>query len=241
MNNRKWTKEEVDLLISMYSDNSTESIAKKLNRPKHGVYHMAYKLKLRKSDSFLNSEKSGRIQKGTDKGKDGRFKKGSKPWNTGIKGLQIGGTETQFKKGSLPHNTKEDGAISIRIDKGGRDYKWIRVSLGKWEMLHVYTWKQHNGKVIHGHIITFKDGDRMNCSIENLRMITLKQHMEETRLKDTTIATMLSHNAGNGNINKELRSEILNNHKDLIEAKRQTLLLSRNIKNHEKQISKNDQ
>lgn len=38
-----------------------------------------------------------------------QFKNGAKPWNKGMKGLQIGGVDTQFKKGQKSANSKPIG------------------------------------------------------------------------------------------------------------------------------------
>lgn len=103
--------------------------------------------------------------------KKNHFKKGMRPWNKGIKKPYKGGEETQFKKGNLPHNTKFDGFIRIQPDKSGRCYKYIRISLGKWMPLHRYVWLNINGDP-GNNIIRFKDGDTMNCNIENLTMIS---------------------------------------------------------------------
>ncbi|TEB41479.1 HNH endonuclease [Flavobacterium circumlabens] len=88
---------------------------------------------------------------------------------------------TRFKKGSSPHNTCEkDGVIRIRTDhkdRNGRQYKWIRISLGKWKQLHVYNWELKNGNVPEGSLVTFKDGDSLNTEIENLELITMEQNM----------------------------------------------------------------
>ena len=114
--------------------------------------------------------------------KTGRFLKGHRAWNKGLKGITIGGEQTQFKPGHEPHNTKYDGAISIRKDsKQDIYYKYIRVAKGKWELLHRYIWKQHNGEIPKGMLVVFKDGNQMNCSIDNLELITRKENMQRNR------------------------------------------------------------
>lgn len=88
-----------------------------------------------------------------------------------------------FKKGGLPHNTKHNGAIVIRTDtKTRRKYKWIRISKGKWEMLHVRIWKKAGRKIPEGTIIVFKDKDPMNCVLKNLERITLAENMQRNTL-----------------------------------------------------------
>jgi len=101
--------------------------------------------------------------------KTGRFLPGYKPWNNGKKGVKVGGVETQFKPGHLPHNTKFDGCISSRYHKKeGYSYLYIRLSSGMWQLYHRYLYEQHNGTIPGGCIVYFKDGNTMNCAIENL-------------------------------------------------------------------------
>ena len=113
-----------------------------------------------------------------------RIQKGNVPLNKGKKWDEFmtpegkaNSLKTTFKKGNVPHNAKEaDGTISIRKDSEGRQYKWIRVSLGKWVMLHVHMWEQVNGPVPEGHIVIFKDKNGLNCTMENLECISRAEH-----------------------------------------------------------------
>ena len=110
--------------------------------------------------------------------KQGRFLPGHTPWNKGIKGLDIGGKETRFKKGNEPHNTKYDGCITVRHHKRTNEkYKYIRIAKGKWVLLHRYIWEQHKGKIPQGYVIRFKDGDTLNCAIDNLECISRKENL----------------------------------------------------------------
>jgi hypothetical protein len=102
-----------------------------------------------------------------------------------MKGLHVGGEKGWFKKGNIPHNTRKegDGAISIRNTKG-IPYKWVRLEMGKWRQLHTHTWEQANGqKLSKGYIIVFKDGDSMNCAIENLEMISCAENMNRNSIQ----------------------------------------------------------
>lgn len=84
---------------------------------------------------------------------------------------------TWFKKGNLPFNTKTDGVIVSRTDKTGKNYLYIRESVGKWELLHRHLWRKHHGKIPRGMLVVFKDRNQQNCVIENLELITREENM----------------------------------------------------------------
>jgi hypothetical protein len=88
--------------------------------------------------------------------------------------------KTRFKKGDLPKNTQYDGAITIRHnhkERGERPYKFIRVKQGKWELLHRYNWVKAYGRIPNNMVVVFRNGDTMNCEIDNLEIITKKENM----------------------------------------------------------------
>lgn len=172
---------------------------------------------------------------------DSQIKPGNVPLNKGKKQTDYMSREaiertkaTQFKKGNLPHNAigVEDGDIKVRhahIERGNPPYKWIRLALGKWKQYHVYIWEQNNGQVPAGSIVVFKNGDTMDCAIENLKCITRAQHAENTRKTDQYIARSLSYvTGGKFKMDKGLYLEILNN-KPLLDLKRKQIQLKQTI------------
>jgi hypothetical protein len=124
----------------------------------------------------------------------GRFQPGIVPANKGKRLEEFMSKEgirnskkTRFKKGNLPASAKEkDGVITIRNYryKSGeiRPYKWIRISLGKWQQYHVYKWEQKFGQVPEGMIIVFKNGDTMDCRYANLELISLADNMRRNTI-----------------------------------------------------------
>lgn len=121
-----------------------------------------------------------------------RIKPGSVPPNKGKKQDSYMTKEaikrtaaTRFKKGDTPFNTKErDGVITIRhnhAERGEKPYKYIRVSLGKWQLLHVYKWQKYRGKIHHGMCLWFKDGNTLNCTLKNLELITRAENLKRNR------------------------------------------------------------
>jgi len=208
MKRHYWTAKEVEILNDLYADLPTANIAHFLQLDIKIVYHKANAIGLKKSTEYLNSSYSGRMTV-ERRNKETQFKKGMTPWNKGLKGVNIGGRETQFKKGQKPHNTKYDGAISIRNDSSGTGYKHIRVSEGRWELLQRQVWEQHNGPIPEGMIIAFKNGDSMNCEIDNLTMITREENMIRNsiqRYPEEIVATIRTRQMLNNRI-KKLQNE----------------------------------
>lgn len=153
----KWTIREIKLLQSLSGRMfTTKKAAELLNVPHFAVKNACHKYHIR----FIRKH---------------CFKPGMKPWNKGIIKPYVGGEATRFKKGNLPHNTKFDGAIRIQPDKSGRSYKYIRISKGNWMPLHRYIWMQVYGDPA-SNIVRFKDGNTMNCDIENLTLISRGQN-----------------------------------------------------------------
>lgn len=176
MNGTPWTLEEEVFLQLTYPHLPTQHLTKFIKRTERQIYQHAAAMGLQKTPAAIALFVS-RFQ--GDEGKAHRFGKGHVPWNKGLKGDPRFAKPNagQFKRGNLPHNAKHDGAITIRRDKNGHDYKWIRVALGKWEMLHVHIWQQANGQVPHGHIVVFKDRNTLNCTLPNLELITREENM----------------------------------------------------------------
>ena len=177
---KRFSADEIAFLQKHYPDEVTADVARQLNRSVSSINAKCFLLKIKKSEKFIE-EQLGRFREG---GKQMRFAKGNKSWNKGkkLEGLipaaSIEGMKkTQFKKGDLPHNTRSDGEISIRKDKSGRSYKFIRKGLANWPMLHVVMWEEKYGKVPEGMIVVFKNKNTLDCRLENLELISRRENM----------------------------------------------------------------
>lgn len=183
-----WSKGAITYLVNNYKDTRTDILAAAFKITIWQVYRKAAQLGLIKSEAFNGSVQSGRLLKLTESGKRYRYPKGHIPANKGKKmpdEVYERAKQTMFKPGHLPKNTLSDGIIVTRHNHKERDskpYKWIRISKAKWEMLHVFNWKQVNGPVPKGMIIVFKNGDTLNCEIENLELITRRENMQRNTI-----------------------------------------------------------
>lgn len=119
-------------------------------------------------------------------GKTGRFEKGHIPYNKGLHTPTVGRmAETQFKKGGLPHNTKsigyeritKDSYIEVKVTERPDRAKGIKNFIPK----HRLVWEAANGPIPNNCVVVFLDGNKMNCSIENLELVTRAEHLQLTR------------------------------------------------------------
>ena len=188
MSRKLWTEKELIILKKDYPSTLSFLIATKLNRSVRSIYSQANLMGLKKTEEFNRSESSGRMINGNF-GIANRFKKNHIPFNTGKKWNDFmseqsksNSLKTTFKKGNKPPNTLHDGIITYRADsKTKRVYKHIRISLGKWQMLHVYNWEQINGKLPKGKILAFI-GSTEDCSVGNLMLITRAENMKRNSI-----------------------------------------------------------
>lgn len=108
----------------------------------------------------------------------GQFKKGMIPWNKGMKGLPLKGKmkDSQFRPGNQPANWRPVGSTRVNVE----GYIEIKVAEGmhQYRLLHREIWKQLNGRYPpKGSALIFIDGNRQNCDISNLKLVTRKELM----------------------------------------------------------------
>ena len=179
---KKWTPEKIKMLRKYYPDLQAKEVASKIDMSVSSIWNKAQELKLRKSRQFYQKE----AQRLLESGAKYRFSKGHVPANKGKKmapEVYEKVKHTFFKSGHLPKNTKYDGHISIRKDKlSGKSYKYIRVAQGNYIELHRFVWENQNGKIPSGHNIVFKNGNTLDCRIENLECISNKELMQRNTI-----------------------------------------------------------
>ncbi len=173
MRGTPYTKQEESKLRQLYPNTNTEKISELLGRDVNSIYRKANSLGLKKSDSYMNTPLGGRISKGERISISTEFKKGSIPANKGTKGM-MKANRTSFVKGQVPANHKPVG--SERITKDG--YIEIKITEpNKWALKHRVVWQENKGPISKGFIVVFNDNNKLNVSIDNLRIITLKENM----------------------------------------------------------------
>lgn len=224
----KYSKEDVEFMKAN-AHKGRKWLAEAMNRSEISI----------KGAMFRNNIKTGR---------NTRFQRGLNPWNAGRVGVRMS-PKSEFKKGQMPYNTLYDGAITVRSDRNSKTgkiyrYKYIRIANAKWLLYQRYVWEQHNGPVPPKHLIKFKNGDTLDCRLENLEMISMAENARRNRNPEKYRKTIkllmeegehpskhLTDNYIIGNLSKgniKLKDQI-KRQPELIELKRNQLILRRHI------------
>lgn len=203
----QWTDEQLEQLCKQYADTQAQILAERFGCTLQVLYRKARTLGLKKSETYLASEMSGRIQRGRQDPRmvATQFCKGQEPPNKGVKGWDAGGrsAETRFRKGCKPHTWVPVGSYRITVDKrAGRRYLERKLNdlpgpnTVRWKPVHRLVWEAANGPIPDGHLVVFKPGmatvvldeitvDRLEClsRAENARRnVPTAKHPEIARL-----------------------------------------------------------
>lgn len=162
---RSYTNEQAEFLKIGYQTLSLSDLTTSFN----------VKFSIEKTEkqirSFLRNHK-------IKSGRTGHFNPGDKSWNAGTKGLMKPNSGS-FKKGDRPVNWRPVGSERINVD----GYIEIKISEPRtWELKQRVVWSEHKGVIPPGHNVRFNDGDRLNCSIENLFLVNDSENRYLTHL-----------------------------------------------------------
>lgn len=80
------------------------------------------------------------------------------------------GKFAEHLKPYLEKHTRKTGEERIRYIHSKIKYLEIKTEKG-WVLKSHYIWEKHNGKIPENHCIVFKDGNMLNCNINNLELI----------------------------------------------------------------------
>lgn len=235
MSRPRYTPEQEAIIREHFPHRFTRDIAAMIGRTEQATAQKASDMGIKKTPEFLKA--NCRIQPGQHTGN--QFQKGHTPANKGKRQTTFLSPEkiertkpNRFQKGHRPKHTKENGTITARRKSGtSQSYKFIRLGPRNWKLLHVYLWEQVNGTLPPGQMLTFKNGDTLDCRLENLELITraanVLRNSGSLSLSDGFIAKCLSGK------NPELQKHIKANHPELIKTARINYELNRKIKEYE--------
>ncbi len=183
MTRRRLTTADDAFIRARYSDLSAAEIATILGCGIRSVYNRANALGIHKNPEWIAERARRRSLSPDHGGRATRFNADQVPWNKG-KPYDAGGrsAETRFKPG---HRSGRAGAMwqpvgSLRINSDGYLQRKVNDDAPfykRWRAEHIVVWEAANGPLPAGHAIVFKDGDKMNCDLENLECITRQELM----------------------------------------------------------------
>lgn len=207
-----WTDRQLAYLKAHYADMRAEDIAKKVRHTIGSVWRTASKLGLKKSREFL--AQWGHLVASTEGAKANQFVKGQEPPNKGksieefmsAEGIERS-SRTRFKKGHLPHNTREVGTECVHAD----GYVYLRIESG-CVLKHRHVWEQHNGEIPYGMTIAFRDGNRQNCDIANLELVSREDAARRTVSRETPEARKRRVSKATESRNKTIRRDKIRLH-----------------------------
>jgi len=176
----QWTLAEYALLRRLYADTPSADIAERLGLSVKSIYDKASKMGLHKSQSYLETVTGGRLRPNTAIGADYRYRKGHVPANKGLRrpGWARGRMrETQFRKGqrSSRAESRYQPIGTERITKDGYILRKVNDDLplqARWQLLQRLVWIEHHGPIPPSHAVCFRNGNKQDCRIENLELIS---------------------------------------------------------------------
>jgi len=187
MNGKPWTDAEIWQFIALYPDMENSKLARKFGRTTGSINTAAGVLGVHKSAEYCSSLAwRSRLP---IVGRPWRFPRGHVPANKGSRrpGWFAGRMrETQFKKGHFPVNRDPDFYVlgALRVNSDG--YIDMRVSFEPgakgWRGLHRILWEDAHGPIPPGHIVSFKDGDRLNVELRNLALVSFADNLRRNSL-----------------------------------------------------------
>lgn len=173
----KWTRSQLKYLFDHYGTDTAEEISAVVGHSVSSIHSKAYKLGFKKSPEFLRE--CGRRVSELASSKARRFPKGHVPANKGKRIYEYMDADsierneaTRFKLGHRTLNGKPIGYECVRSD----GYVYVKASCyGKMVKKHRWVWEEAHGRIPEGMCVAFRDGDKMNCSLKNLYLISRKE------------------------------------------------------------------
>lgn len=201
-----WEEWQLDFLKSNFSVMTAHELSISIGIKRTKVREMYYSLGLKKMElQFWTSQQIDFLTKNYQKKGDCELAEiFTKKWEK-AKGWDKKHIEKKRRYLNLKRTPEEISTIRNRNIKNGRFalcpvHAWItrggaapEGTIRYWQdipmikinnrFLHWarYTWQLQNGKINSGKVVVFKDGDRNNLTIENLELITRKEHAHRNK------------------------------------------------------------
>lgn len=186
---RPWTDADRDMVRRHYADTPTAELAARLNRSIKTVYTVAYKLGLRKSDTYFAAGLGGRT--GDGRGAATRFQPGHVTWNKGTRYIAGGrSAETRFRAGRIPHTWQPVGTYRVRKNRGSgyleQKMTDTRCTRRDWIAVHRMVWEAAHGPIPPNHVVAFRPG-RKSIVLEEITLDALELVSRQEMIRRNTI------------------------------------------------------
>lgn len=185
-NNRRYlTPEEIDYIRQHYENTPTVEVAATLGLTNSQIYNQVDILGLHKSKEIIAAQGRARYAKG-DLHRY-QFTKGNTPFCKGLKQSEWMSPEgiertkaTRFRTGHCPANWRPVGSERVNI----YGYIEVKVEEGRygWRQKHREVWQAAHGPVPTGYNVMFKDGNKQNCSLDNLYLASNAEKMKQNTI-----------------------------------------------------------
>lgn len=183
MKHNKYTEEQKQFLFDYVPNHHYSEIIEEFNKRFPETLFTVNRCKTFISNNGLNTGFNGRFEKGRQSPTKGR------KWNEYMsESSQINSRKTCFKKGNVPKNHKPVGTVQIRNNKreGEAPVLYIKVEEpNRWRLYNRYIWEQAHGTIPKGYVICFRDGNTLNCKLDNLRCVPRSSARILARMSDT--------------------------------------------------------
>lgn len=172
--NKRWKPDTaaLELLRQHYATTRTADLAEALGVSVPSIYAQASRMGLKKEVNLIAEMARQVLMSRPDHpAVSTRFQPGMRPWNMGMKGLDIGGTATRFKAGNRPHTwlpigtlrINQDGVLERKFsDDPGAPHK-------RWRTVARLVWEEAHGPMPDGYAVVFKPG-RASTRVEDITL-----------------------------------------------------------------------
>lgn len=167
---RRWTEQERNIVERLYPEHSNEYIAEMVHRTASSIQNYAQKYNLHKNAAFAEEQR-----------KKNQFKPGHRPKNKGVPMKYWMSPEGIERLSRTRWHGRNDKPVGYeRTDRDG--YIYIKIEKTKKMVLkHRWVWECANGSVPKDHVCVFKDGNPLNCSLDNLMVISKAENLKRNR------------------------------------------------------------
>lgn len=182
------TEDDIEYIREHYATMSTREIADARGMSKTTIAGIAQRLRLHKTHEWIAERARLHSSDPNHGGRATRFQKGHTPFSKGrkIEGWMspegiANSSRTRFKKGHPSHNIRPVGSERVNID----GYIEIKIAEpSKWRQKQRVVWETEHGPVPDGYMVSFIDGNKQNCALSNLRLITKTDNLRRVSLNN---------------------------------------------------------